>query len=181
MSLLDSQNTLILLIDFQPKIIKATKDKTILDYAKKLVKAASLLDIPIIVTEQYPTGLGDTEQSLEYLFPEETKIVPKTAFSALKEPGFSELLREYNRKQVVICGVEAHICVYQTAVDLVRRGFDVHFVREASASRSEYEFLSAIEQMRRENIAISTLETVLFELLEDSKHPQFREVQKLIK
>jgi len=181
MSLLDSQNTLILLIDFQPKIINATKDKTLLAYAKKLVQAACLLNIPIVATEQNPAKLGDTEPSLEYLFPEETKIVSKTAFSALKENGFSELLREYNRKQIILCGVEAHICVYQTAMDLVRRGFDVHFIKEASASRTEYEFISAIEQMRQAGITVTTLETVLFELIEDSKHPQFKEVQKLIK
>ena len=181
MSLLDSANTLVLLIDMQPKIIKATKDKTIISYAQKLVKAANLLSIPIIVTEQYPTGLGDTDPSLEELFPEDTKIVPKTAFSAMKEVGFSELLRAYERKQIIICGVEAHICVYQTAMDLVSRGYDVHFLKEASASRSEYEFVSAIEQMRQANISISTLETILFELLEDSKNPHFKEIQSFVK
>ncbi len=181
MALLNPRDTLILLIDMQPRIIKATKDKSLLFYAKKLVKSAVMLDIPIIATEQYPSGLGDTDPDLEKLFPDDTKIVPKTAFNALKEPGFLELLREYGRKQIVICGVEAHICVYQTAVSLTKRGYDVHFIKEASASRSEYEFISSLELMRQADIKVTTLETVLFELVEDSKNPYFKDIQNMIK
>ena len=181
MALLDSRDTLLLLIDMQPKLLKAVKDKSLLMYAKKLVQCANMLEIPILVTEQYPTGLGDTAAELEKLFPDDTKIVPKTAFNALKESGFIELIREYGRKQIVICGVEAHICVYQTAAGLAYRGYDVHFVKEASASRSEYEFVSALELMRQADVTVTTLETVLFQLVEDSKHPLFKEIQNLIK
>lgn len=179
--MLNTKDTIMLVIDIQPKLLKAVKDKMLPDYAKKLVKSANLLDIPVLVTEQYPQGLGDTIPELETIFSPDTKIVPKTAFNALKEEGFFELFKSYSRRQVVIFGIEAHICVYQTAADLVRRGFDVWFVKDASASRSEYEFVSGIDLMKQSGIKVASFEAVLFSLLGDSGHPHFKEIQSFVK
>ena len=181
MAILNSEDAIMLVIDIQPKLLKAVKDKMLPDYAKKLVKTANLLEIPVLVTEQYPNGLGETIEELEALFVPETKIISKTAFNAMKEENFIKLFESYNKKQVVIFGIEAHICVYQTAADLVERGYDVWFVKDASASRSEYEFVSGIDLMKQTGIKVASFESVIFSLLGDSRHPHFKEIQSFVK
>lgn len=181
MNLLNKKDCLVLIIDIQEKLVKAVKDKSIVENAVKLVQAANVFEIPVIATEQYPKSLGSTDESLEENFSDDTKIFEKTAFSVLKEDGFYDCLKSYNKKQIIICGIEAHICVHQTAADLVKKGFDVYFVKDASGSRNEFEFMTGIERMMTNGVKITSLETTLFELLETSKNPVFKEIQQLIK
>lgn len=181
MNLLNADTSLLVIIDIQEKLVSVVKNKIIAENAAKLVKTANLLNIPIIVTEQYPQGLGSTLNIIKQELNTNNNILTKTTFSAFAETNFQELLKKYNKKQIIICGIEAHICVHQTSADLKAAGYDVFFVKNASASRTHFEFEAGIERMKENEISISTLEIVLFELLKTSKNIHFKEIQSLIK
>lgn len=179
--MINTDNTVILVIDLQEKLVNMLPDDKITAKASKLLAAASLLSIPIIVTEQYPKGLGATVDELKQNAAPDTKYFEKTAFSAAGEPGFLELLAGYKRKNVLIFGIEGHVCVYQTAIDLNNSGYNVELVKDLTASRSNDELLAAIDKMKQSGIGITTFEIALFELLKTSKHPEFKGIQTLIK
>ena len=172
------ENCIVLMIDMQEKLVKATNADNEVKQAEKLIKTAEILDIPTLVSEQYPKGLGYTVDCLKN---NKQKYFEKTHFSVLKEDDFSEILKNYDKKQIILFGIEAHICVYQTAMDLLERGYEVYFVKDLSKSRSEYEFNTGTELMKQEGVKITCLEIVLFELLKSSKNPHFKEIQNLIK
>lgn len=176
--MINPQNCLILMIDMQEKLVEATNAEKEVLQAEKLIKTANILNIPTLVSEQYPKGLGST---LDCLKNDNHKYFEKTSFSILKEDNFLETLKSYNKTQVILFGIEAHICVYQTAMDLLANGYEVYFVKDASKSRNEYEFNTGTELMRQEGVKITCLEIILFELLQTSKNPNFKEIQKFIK
>ena len=176
--MLNLENSLILMIDMQEKLVKATNAEREVFQAQKLTKAAEILNIPTIVSEQYPKGLGYT---LDCLKNSNQKYFEKTSFSLVKEENFCETLKTYRKNQIILFGIEAHICVYQTAMDLLSKGYEVYLVKDASKSRHEYEFNTGIELMRQNGVKITCLEIVLFELLQTSKHSNFKEIQNLIK
>lgn len=176
--MLEIENCIVLMIDMQEKLVKATCAEQEVLQAEKLIKTAEILNIPTFVSEQYPKGLGNT---LECLKNDKQKYFEKTSFSILKDANFAETLKSCKKTQIVLFGIEAHICVYQTAMDLLKEGFEVYLVRDASKSRHEAEFSTGIELMRQEGVKITCLEIVLFELLKTSKNPHFKEIQNLIK
>lgn len=176
--MLTKNNSLILMIDMQESLVSATKAEKEVQQAEKLLKAAELLKVPVLYTEQNPKGLGNTVNSL---VKETNTLIEKTSFSLLKEKNAFDILRLYHKKQIIIFGIEAHICVYQTASDLAKNGYDVYFVKDLSKSRKDFDFETSIELMRQFGIKITSLETVLFELLENSKNSKFKEIQSLIK
>lgn len=178
---LDKDNSLLLIIDIQERLVSALDKGIIVERAAILTKAANILNIPTVVTEQYPCGLGSTVASVKQSLTDGSKTFEKTAFSALKEEGFSELLKSYGKKQIVLCGIETHVCVHQTAADLISEGYDVYVVKDVCASRKKYEFKQGIERMEANGAKITCLEIVLFEWLKTAKHPKFKEVQALIK
>jgi nicotinamidase-related amidase len=147
----------------------------------RLAAGARLLNIPILVTEQYPKGLGHTVNEVRASLSPEQKIVEKTSFSSCGEPAFVEQLVASSARQVILCGVEAHVCVNQTAHDLIARGLQVHLVLDCILSRSPEDREAGILRMRQAGVVVSTMEMVLFELMRDAKHPQFKAVQKLLK
>lgn len=179
--MLDEKNSLLLIIDVQEKLVNALEESKIIKKTSILAKAAETLGIPTVVTEQYPKGLGSTVVEVKNALAEGTKIIEKTSFSVLKEEGFLEMLKSYGKKQIVICGIEAHICVHQSASDLIDAGFEVFVAKDACASRNEFEFNQGIERMKENGAKISCVEIILFELLRGAKHPKFKEVQALIK
>lgn len=181
MNVLNPENSLLLVIDVQEKLVNALDKNIIVKRVSNLVKSARLLEIPVVVTEQYPKGLGATVQEVSSEFPEGTPVFEKTSFNALDEEGVLEKIKSYNKKQIVICGIETHICVHQTAAALLREGFEVYVVKDACASRSKYEFKQGIELMAANNAKISCVEIVLFEWLRTAKNPHFKEIQALIK
>jgi len=181
MNTLDRENSLLIIVDVQERLVSALNKSVVVDKTAVLAKAAAILEIPTIVTEQYPKGLGPTVVSVKEALLPDTKIIEKTAFSALQEPGFLEVLKSYNKKQIVICGIETHVCVHQTVADLISEGFDVYVVKDACASRNKYEFKQGIDIMQQNGAKISCLEIVLFEWLKTAKNPKFKEVQTLIK
>lgn len=178
---LDTQTTLLAIIDVQEKLVAALDKDVVVKRAAILAQAANILKIPTIVTEQYPKGLGNTVNEVKKHLSPDTPIIEKTAFSALKAEGFSEKLKSFGRKQIVVCGIETHVCVHQSVADLLNEGYDVYVAKDACASRNKYEFKQGIERMRENGAKITCLEIVLFEWLKDAKNPCFKEIQALIK
>lgn len=180
-NMLDKENSLLLIIDVQEKLVNALDKQIVVTRTATLAKAAKILGVPTIATQQYPQGLGLTVEQVSENFTPGTKIIDKTSFSAVKAEGFLDTLKSFNKKQIVICGIETHVCVHQTAADLITEGFEVYVAKDACASRSKYEFKQGIERMQSNGAKISCLEIILFEWLRDAKNPNFKEIQSLIK
>ncbi len=144
-----------------------------------LAQAASLLNIPSVLTEQYPQGLGATLPEIKQHLPN-TKAITKMAFSACGEPKFNQQLQRENI-QIIIAGMEAHICVLQTALALIAAGKNVFVVEDAIISRTPANKLNAINRLQQAGCIISNTESVLFEWLGNANHPAFKVISKLIK
>ena len=180
--MLSIKDSIILIIDVQEKLVKAANNGEECAIAvEKLAKAANILNIPIIVTEQYPEGLGSTVIGVKQALPTEAAIIEKNSFSAVSEEKIATKLNDFNHKQVIICGIEAHICVLQTAINLLKSGYQVHIVKDAVASRNIENLNIGLDLLKHYGAKISCLEIVLFEWLKTSKHPHFKEIQALIK
>lgn len=179
--MLNIENSVVVIIDIQEKLVNAVGKYSPLENACKVAQSAKILDIPVIITEQYPQGLGETVNDLKECFAENTQFVEKTSFSAFLTSEFVEKLKATGRKQVVIFGIEAHICVHQTICDLLENGYEVYLVKDASASRSKHEFKTGIELMKQNGAKVTCTEIVLFEWLKTAKNPNFKAVQVLIK
>ncbi len=181
MNTLSAENSLVLIIDIQDRLVAALNKDVIVENSVKVASAAKALNIPVILTEQYPKGLGHTVQRLMDVLPEGSEVVEKTYFNALLEDGMLEKIKSYGKKQIVIFGIETHICVHQTASALVEEGFEVYVIKDACASRNKYEFKQGIEAMVANGVKVSCVEIALFEWLKGAKNPKFKEVQALIK
>lgn len=181
MNTLSAEDSLVLIIDIQEKLVAALNKDVVVSNALKVATSANILGIPIIVTEQYPKGLGCTVQSLKDVLPQGTQIVEKTYFNALLEDGMLDKIKSYGKKQIVIFGIETHICVYQTASALIEQGYEVYVIKDACASRNKYEFKQGIDAMVANGAKISCVEIALFDWLKGAKNPKFKEVQALIK
>lgn len=180
-NILNKESSLLLITDVQERLVAALDKDIIVKRTAILSKAAKILGIPVIATEQYPKGLGNTVAAVKETFSENTPIIAKTAFSSFKEEAVKECLNSLHKKQIVICGVETHVCVHQTVADLLEAGFDVYVVKDSCASRNKYEFKQGIERMQENGAKITCLEMVLFEWLKDAKNSNFKEIQALIK
>lgn len=176
--MLKASDALVIMIDMQEKLVNATNAENEVKQAEKIIKTAEILNIPVLVSEQYPKGLG---QTLAELKNDKQKYIEKTSFSLLKQDDALDMIRLFHKKQIVLFGIETHICVYQTAMDLIKKGYEVYLIKDACKSRKEYDYNAGIDLMRQNGIKISCVEIALFELLESSKNPHFKEVQQLIK
>lgn len=179
--MLDRSNSLLLIIDVQERLVNALDKDVIVKKTATLAKAAKILDIPVIATEQYPKGLGKTVPVVKQCFKPETPIIEKLIFSAVKEKGVLDKLKSFGKKQIIICGIETHVCVHQTAEDLLAEGFEVYVAKDACASRNKYEFKQGIDLMQANGAKISCVEIILFEWLKSAKNPCFKDIQALIK
>lgn len=181
MNTLSSENSLVLIIDIQERLVASLDKDIVVSKAVKVASAAKALSIPILVTEQYPKGLGNTVPQLKSALPATTEIIEKISFNALLEEGMLERIKSYNKKQIVIFGIETHICVHQTAAALLEEGFEVYVIKDACASRNKYEFKQGIDIMQQNGAKISCVEIALFEWLKTARNPKFKEIQMLIK
>jgi nicotinamidase-related amidase len=145
------------------------------------VRGFQILGVPVLVTEQYPKGLGPTAEEISFVLPDDSTAFEKTSFSSCGAAAFVQRLEELGTKQVVICGLETHICVSQTVHDLIDRGFEVHVLMDCVCSRFEYNMSIGLRKMRAAGALPSSVEMALFELMRDSRHEQFKEIQALIK
>lgn len=179
---LDRDQAVLLVIDVQAKLAPAMPSKV---YARMrattamLVEAARLLDIPVVTTEQYPQGIGHTVPELATACA--SGVIEKTSFGCCGEPAFMSAIEQLNRRQVMVTGMEAHVCVYQTVLGLLGAGYHVHLVRDAICSRNKQDFLAGVSNAARAGALAITAEMALFQLLEDSRHEQFRAISKLVK
>ena len=181
MSLITKEDTLLIVIDFQEKLMPAMHDKEELeDRTVRLIKGTEALGIPKIVTQQYTRGIGNTIPSISEALGEFTPI-DKTSFSCLGNEDFAEQLREYGRKNIVICGIEAHICVLQTALQLMEEGYRVYVAADCISSRNINDKLWGAERMERAGAVITTYEAVLYEILGDAKAEGFKAVSAIVK
>lgn len=176
--LINRNDSCLLIIDVQERLAPAMDEpRKVIDGCARLLKGARILNVPSIVTEQYPKGLGATLFDVREAAPDDA-FFTKISLSAVAEDGFMQKLDALNKKQVVIAGIEEHICVLQTAVELKEKGFDVFVVADACGSRVPESEKYAEDRLKSENIALVTIEMVLFEWLRVAGTPEFKEVQK---
>ncbi|WP_455223477.1 hydrolase [Kaarinaea lacus] len=180
--LADVSNSCLILIDAQIRLTQVMSDrKTLLRNCETLLTAANILSVPVAITEQYPKGLGHTEPSLADAFPDNAKPVEKTCFSCCSAENFATSLSTTGKQQLILCGIESHVCVLQTAMDLLDRDYQVFVVADAVDSRSKDNKRIALERMQQAGVIVTTTESVLFEWLKDAKHEHFRAVTALIR
>ena len=179
---LDRDQAVLVVIDVQAKLTPAMPSRVyerMRATTAMLVEAAQLLGIPVVTTEQYPQGIGHTVPELAAAC--KNGVIEKTSFGCCGEPAFAGALRQLGRQQLLVTGMEAHVCVYQTVLGLLAAGCHVHLVRDAICSRHKEDFRAGVSNAARAGAVVSTAEVVLFQLLKDSRHEQFRAISKLIK
>ncbi|MEW8973799.1 MAG: hydrolase [Tissierellaceae bacterium] len=177
---LNREDVVLLVIDIQERLVPVMKYKDQVIYNTQiLLEEAKLMNIPIIVTEQYPKGLGGTVEELRKSL-EHAEIFPKNSFTAYIDE-VKSALESTGRKKVIIVGMETHICVYQTTRDLIDAGYTVHIVRDAVASRTKENFLNGLNLMKSMGAIINNTETIVFDLLKKAGTPEFKTMSKLIK
>jgi nicotinamidase-related amidase len=175
------QGSVLVVVDVQDKLLHAIHDwQTVLANDSKMVKFAKTLDVPIIVTEQYPKGLGATNKELATLC-NGAPVLEKTVFSCFGAPGFAEKLDELKATTLVIVGIEAHICVQQTALEALARGFNVHVLADAVGSRSPLNKEIGLAKIRQAGGVITSVEIALYEWLVKSDGQEFKAILPLIK
>jgi nicotinamidase-related amidase len=178
---LTTENTVLILIDFQERLFPVMHDKEkLLNNVVKLIKGAVALELPIIVTEQYPKGLGPTIPEIKGLIPG-FQAVEKVCFSCCDEPAFMERLGTLKRKQALVAGIEAHICTYQTAAALARAGYQVEVVADGIASREAENKAVALSRLGMMGILPTSVEMALFELLKAAKGDKFKQISAIVK
>lgn len=178
--MLNQNDTLVVAIDIQEKLVNMLENsKKIAKNATNILNMAHILNLPAILTEQYPKGLGATINEIKNI--SDFKTIEKTSFSAYQTKEFEEELKKYDVKNIVIFGIETHICLYQTVLDLLDKNYNVYVVCDCSSSRAKSNHKTALKLMAQFGAKITTFEIVLFELLKSSKHPNFKELQALIK
>jgi nicotinamidase-related amidase len=178
---LATDTTALLLIDFQERLFPVMHNKEkLLNNVIKLIKGAQALEIPIIATEQYPKGLGPTIPEIKALIPD-LKAVEKVCFSCCDDIAFMERLGGLKRSQVLVAGIEAHICVYQTAAALARAGYQVEVAADGVSSREADNRRVALTKLGQMGILPTSVEMALFELLKIAKGDKFKQISAIIK
>lgn len=181
-TLLQRGATALVLMDFQEKILPAMAGAPeILARARILAAGAIRLGLPVIATDQYPQGLGATVGGLKEVLPENQVVLAKKAFSAAQADGFLPALTAARAPQVVLAGIETHICVLQTALDLQIRGYQVHLALDACGSRATANHANAAARLQAAGVIITNVESVLFELLEIAEGEEFKAISKLVR
>jgi nicotinamidase-related amidase len=171
----------VVFIDIQEKLVDVmikNEMKKVIDASTILIEAAKILEVPCLYTEQYPKGLGPTVKKIKSLLPHPP--IEKKAFSCLDEPSFKSHLVK-SRPQIILCGLETHICILQTALALKALGKEVFVVEDATLSRSSFHYQNAIHRLRSEGVVITNVESVIFEWLRVAEGDHFKEIAKLIK
>ena len=179
---LQRANTVIVIIDVQEKLMPAIDGaKSVLRNIERLVRGFHILGIPVILTEQYVKGLGPTVEAVREALAEAYRPIEKECFSAQGCDAFAAQLAALERRQVVIAGVETHVCVYQTVLDLLAGGFEVTLAADATSSRTPENRSTGLQRMISEGAKLSSTEMVLFELAGVSGTDEFRAISRLIK
>lgn len=179
--ILNRDRTALLVVDVQERLWPVMRERQrLVDRIVIMIKACHLLKIPIFVTEQYPKGLGTTVPPVKEALGVKEPLV-KMTFSCCGLTQLPKALEKKRIEKVIVVGIESHVCVLQTALDLLARGFQVHLPRDAVSSRHEEDDRTALQRMAGEGVVITTVEMALFELLRTAEAPEFKQVSRLIK
>jgi len=178
---INRRNSILIIIDIQDRLAAAMKDKdTMIANCVHLIEAAKIFDIPVIVTEQYPKGLGSTVPDIQSALTA-YKPYEKAVFDCCGEISFVDRLKSLGRSHVILTGIEAHVCVLQTCLSLLVLGFHTHCIMDALCSRSRQNLVLGQELMRDAGAVITSTEAVLFQLLEKAGSPEFKMISDRIK
>ncbi|MFW5803364.1 MAG: isochorismatase family protein [Verrucomicrobiota bacterium] len=171
----------LLVVDVQERLVRAMGDcSDMLAAAARMVRIANRLEVPVIVTEQYPRGLGSTVSVVGDHVPDSAPVFAKTSFSCFGCPAVSAELERYRPETLVIAGIEAHVCVQQTALDALARGFHVAVLADAVQSRNLLDRDTALALLRSRGVTVSTVEALAFALLRDAEHPAFKDISRIV-
>ena len=179
---LQRDQAVLVVVDVQERFLTALPKKVVEAMTLRqeaLIRTFRILDCPILVTEQYPRGLGHTLPALKQHL-EGVEPLEKITFSCCRDEVFSESLARCDRRQVVLCGIETHVCVLQTALDLLRSRHQVHLPLDAVASRNKDHWKNGLDVAKQAGAVVTNTETVLFQLMERADIPEFKEIQGLI-
>ena len=179
---LSPENCLLVVVDIQERLLPAIPSgRQIVFNARRLLEAAGAIGVPVVVTEQYPQGLGSTVPELSPYIPEGTTVLPKKSFSIYDDEHIRTEIGNHGRSQIILCGVETHVCIQQSAFDLLRTGYEVHIIVDAVGSRFASNQEIALRRFESSGMALTTAESLLFEWCRTAEHPQFKMFSRLAK
>lgn len=182
MSRLDRARALLLVIDVQEKLMPVIDEgEPVIRNIDRLIRGCRILGVPALITQQYTKGLGPTVEPVRTALGDAFQPIEKDCFSAQGCGAFESKLRQSGRNQIVVCGVETHVCVYQTVSDLLRAGYEVTLIADALSSRTQENKRIALERMQRDGAKLSSTEMALFEMTTVSGTDEFRAISKLVK
>ena len=175
------ENSLLIVIDVQGNLAKVVAEaESTNQNIFRLVQGTLELQIPILLTAQVPEKIGHTSEAIRSLLPEHFEY-PRTTFSLWQDEPLRTAIKDSAKRQILLCGFETHICLYQTAVDLLAEGFEVWLVADAASSRSLVNKQIALTELRAEAVHLTSVESALFAFLQDAKHPSFKAISKIIR
>jgi nicotinamidase-related amidase len=181
-SLLSAERTLLLVVDMQETFLRPIWEREhATENVRLLMGAARILEVPILATVQYAEKMGGPIAEIAELLPEACEPIDKLCFSCLGAEEVSIAIRRSGRNQVLLCGIETHICVCQTALDLVSAGYHTHVAADAVSSRSERTWELGLRKMEQARVTIDSTEGAIYEMMYQAGTPQFREVLKLVR
>ncbi|MCP4401295.1 MAG: hydrolase [bacterium] len=179
--MLHRKNTALALVDIQEKLLHVMHEKaTLLANLQKLIKGAKVLNIPIIWAEQNPKGLGPTALELRELLPD-LQPIEKRSFSCCGQQQFVRQLKKMQCEQVLVAGIEAHVCVFQTVMDLCALGYEVQVVKDGVSSRTHENMQVGLERVKEAGVVLTSVEMALFELLKAAEGEEFKQILKIVK
>jgi nicotinamidase-related amidase len=178
--MLIADDVVLIVIDVQGKLARIVADSSAkIKQIEKLIKGFNILSIPILLTSQVPEKIGYAIPEIRNLIPHHFEI-PRTSFSVIQNLEVMRQLGNLNKKKVILCGFEAHICLFQSTKDLISTGFEIFWVVDAISSRDLFNMGIAMKEVTKLGVHFTTVEMVLFELLKNANHPAFREILKII-
>ncbi|MCX8034311.1 MAG: hydrolase [Thermodesulfovibrio sp.] len=180
--IIEPENSIIVVIDFQEKLAMAMKEEILDNTLKnviKLINLAKIYSIPIVLTEQYPKGLGSTLQEIKTLI--EEIPIEKIHFSCVQEEKFIQKLNQYGRKKIILTGMETHVCVWQTALDLIFRGFNIFVPKDGVCSRKKEDWKTGLALIQQAGGIITCTETLIFQILKKAGTPEFKKMLEFVK
>lgn len=180
-TLMTKEDTALVVIDLQTGLLAAMSvpEETI-DAAARLIKGARALSVPVLATQQYTKGLGESTDEIKDALGD-FKHVEKKVFSAMRVPEFAEEIRALGVKNIVMAGIEMHVCVQQTALELMNSGYNVYIAADCTSSRTKYDKENALRRLTHAGAVVTTYESVLFELLGSASAEGFKEISNIVK